>query len=139
MNLNIPILLAAIAMVENSPQHRIGAHGERSVYQITERVWRQHMGSIPFTWCTTSKSTATVCAQKHIAWIRPRLITGERFKNCDPAYPVGDSPYCIGVAWNAGLDAFNAGTAPYESILFGERVSNLYLEALKNNPLSPVP
>lgn len=92
MSLPISLLLAAIVATEASPQESIGRKGERSKFQITRAVWTQHMGTIPFVFCTDEPRMAEECARQHLRWIHQNM----------PAEVRGD-PWWVGAVWNCGL------------------------------------
>jgi hypothetical protein len=130
--ISIPLLLLAIAQVETGDATHphgndaaIGKHGERSRYQITERVWRQHMGSNPFTWATNRPDIATAVAHVHVKRLIEYLPQGR-----------GKDVIWVAIAWHSGVTRASTGrfrsTAhAKESLEYATRVKNIYDELLK--------
>lgn len=86
--MNLAVFLSALALVEsNGNDSAIGQHGERSKYQITRTVWRQHMAPLSFTKCCWG-ARAQLCASRHLRWL---------VKN-----GVSEYPWDLAYAWNAG-------------------------------------
>ena len=117
--LSLVFMLAALVLGEHTPQSVVGDHGERSVYQITEGVWRQHMGDLPFEYCTTRPATARECARRHVHWIQRQLAR---------ASLDAQDPRLIALVWNAGWTRFHEDRIPRSSAEFAEYVTNLYRE-----------
>ena len=117
--LSIPILLEAIEEVENTPNHYIGASGERSKYQITPTVWAM-WSSKPFESASSSRlpdlqETYRV-ARHHIHHIRAALHAKE----------APETPYLIALAWTAGLTAVLNDCASDRKKDYAQRVENIY-------------
>ncbi len=86
-----------------------GPCGELSRWQIIQAVWRQHMGSLPFS-AARDPALARTCAQRHIRWLiagieRRRLIA---------------TPQRVATAWHYGLSRAGQRTR------WGMEVANLY-------------
>jgi len=118
MTLDISILLICIALVETgNNQKAIGKAGERSKYQITRAVWREH-STKPFTEATNDPAMATIVAVSHINHcIVPFLQRNE--------FPVNAES--VARCWKAGCRGFTLG----RGIRYGERVNNLYQSRVK--------
>lgn len=118
MTLNLTILLAAIALVESGGNDAaIGRHGERSRYQITRTVWRQHMGRLPFVQCTTKPKLARQCAERHLGW----LVKNGVVKTSHP----------LAYSWNLGLFRYNYKPINWSSYSYAVRVDNTYHRLMK--------
>lgn len=108
-------LLATIAEIEcpGGWDGRTGPAGEASVWQITPRVWRQHMGTQPFrdAWNVLD---AERCARLHLRW----LAAGLQRHGYTP------TPARLALAWNLGL----TGALRREARLtdYARRAANLY-------------
>lgn len=108
-------MLAVIAEIEcpGGWNGRAGPAGEVSVWQITPRVWRQHMGRQPMAdaW---NVAEARECARRHLAWLAAGLDRA--------GYAV--TPARLGLAWNLGL----TGALRREARLtdYARRTGNLY-------------
>lgn len=90
-------LLWAIGQVENGSDSKPSVRGERSKYQITAAVWRQHEPRMPFTECKGGK--AWLVALNHLHWLDrhiPRVTLLERYERS----------WCLAYAWNAGLSHY---------------------------------
>lgn len=89
--INLSILLSAIALVESgNDDNAIGRHGERSRYQITATVWRQHEKRWPFG-AATNPIVAKRVASRHLRWF---------VRNGIP-----ETPWEMAYAWNCGRTA----------------------------------
>jgi hypothetical protein len=129
--ISIPLLLLAIAQVETGdathPQGNdaaIGKHGERSRYQIIERVWRAWTDR-PFVECTTKPILARYVANAELQWRMNRLTESRR-----------NDPIWVAVAWHSGLSRAKTGRFrsllhAKESLEYATRVKNIYDELLK--------
>lgn len=117
--LNTTRLLWAIAEVENTPNHVIGAAGERSRYQIKYIVWRAH-SSQPFAIASintlSARQEVNRVARAHLSTITRALTqAGE---------PV--SPYNLALCWTSGVSAALKGRATATKRDYAERVDALY-------------
>jgi hypothetical protein len=121
-------LLFCIALVETGNRDDlIGPGGERSRYQITERVWRDVLRSSwePFENCKGIMADSV--ARAHLLWL-------------DSSLP-GTSPleethrdYVLAGCWHGGLESFVRGRWNTKIVNYAGRVSNLY-----NDPALVVP
>lgn len=91
--MNLAVFLSALALVEsgNNP-HAIGHNGERSEYQMIRSVWKQHSGGYSFTLYSTDPVVSKVVANRRLNWI------------CKQGVP--RDPFCMALAWHAGVRGF---------------------------------
>lgn len=107
-------VLEAIHQVENPTDTiRVGRRGELGPFQFRPVVWRTYTQK-PFS-LAVDRTEAQAVAEMHFEWIRRGL---ERNK-------VEATPYFIGLAWNAGLQATLSGRASANSRHYAQRVANL--------------
>jgi len=119
-------VLEAIHQVENpTDTMRIGRRGELGPYQFRPIVWRMYTEK-PFS-LAADRTEAQVVAEMHFEWIRRGL---ERNK-------VEVTPYFIGLAWNAGLQATLNGRVSANSQGYAQRVANLVEHATKPAATEP--
>jgi hypothetical protein len=103
-------LLTCIAEVESGNRDdKVGSHGERSRYQITEVVWKQHT-TLPFDRC--HGFMAEYVARKHLLWLVENGVT-----------PL---PFPLALAWNGGLERWKAGKVFQRHHNYASRVNSLY-------------
>ena len=125
LSVDLPLLLDCIALVETGGDDtKIGKSGERSKYQIGEKVWIQHVSAEvhPFT----RRNFAAVCkgayarnvAMTHITWLHQSI---------------GPSVFAIALAWHVGLEGWRDARFQRSQRHYGERVRNLYRQQT-NNP-----
>lgn len=90
------IYLAALSQIESGGRdHKIGACGERSQYQLMKSAWDEIHPTLAFTKCKGKIATHTATA--HAVRIQRRLY--DQFRHdCSPA-----QFYC---AWNMGFTGF---------------------------------
>lgn len=106
--------LEAIHHLENPTNvTRPGAYGELGAYQFRPTTWRMHT-RVPFH-RANDRSVSDVVAVKHYDWLKRGLE-----KAGMPA-----TPYNIALAWNGGLSAVVAGTAPAVAHDYASRAANL--------------
>jgi hypothetical protein len=105
------IFLEALAMKETGAgwNGQPGPCGELSRWQIMPVVWRQHMGSVPFVRAFEEKQ-ARVCALRHIAWLRARIIAAGH----------KPTPERVATCWHYGASHRS------RSSVWGQEVANLY-------------
>lgn len=114
--INVDKLLDCIAQVETGRVDKArGAAGERTRWQITHTVWKQH-SKLPFN---SSKPEAERIARAHIAWIRTNLARN--------GFP--DWPYLIAVAWNGGMSVAYKADRPRRVEDYASRVTRLYVHS----------
>jgi len=107
-------VLEAIHQVENpTDTMRVGRWGELGPFQFRPVVWRTYTQK-PFS-LAVDRVEAQAVAEMHFDWIRRGL---ERNK-------IEVSPYFIGLAWNAGLQATLSGHTSANSQHYAQRVANL--------------
>lgn len=109
-------LLACIAQVETGNRdHLIGPNGERSRYQISIVVWRQHFGrSNDLSFIDDCHSWfASELAYRHFRWLQRHLRNA--------------NVYWLATAWRAGLSNVINGTN-YGTHSYATRVENLYVD-----------
>jgi hypothetical protein len=101
----------ALAMKETGLRWdgRPGLCGELSAWQITEKVWRQHMAPAPFS-DAREPALARVCALRHVRWLIAQI---ER-------RGLAVTPQCVATAWHFGLSRAARSTE------WGLEVANLY-------------
>lgn len=102
-------LLAAIAIVENSP-NMIGLRGERSVYQILPSTWRQY-SRIPIHNATAEEQhqvALSILRGFHQRLVRRGIVP---------------DVYNLALAWNGGP---NASRYKPSTINYAHRVLNVY-------------
>ncbi len=109
--IDVPRLVDALGMKETGLRWdgNPGPAGELSAYQITERVWRQHMAPRPFSHAR-DPALARVCAVKHVAWI----VTQLRRRG------LAVTPARVATVWHYGLSHAARRTQ------WGIEVANLY-------------
>lgn len=109
--IDISRFLEAIAFKETGTgwDGRPGPSGELSRYQITETVWRQHMGTLPFA-AARDPVMARTCAQRHIRW----LIAGIDRRS------LAVTPQRVATVWHYGLSRARRQTQ------WGLELANLY-------------
>lgn len=113
MTLNVAVLLWAIAQVESGGNDRlIGTSGERSKYQISATVWRQHTKE-PFSRCRGKR--ATEIATKHVRWLQRRVGNYR------------DDAYIVAYAYHVGLSSWEYNPKHRD---YACRVRSLYWERL---------
>ena len=108
-------LLQAIAQKEGQAQDAIGPHGERSIWGITQAVWRQHT-DWAFVGCTTDQFWARQVAIAHINWLAHELSKAG----------YAPSAYCIAAAWHLGLAGYVKLAKAGGESQSGREVANLY-------------
>lgn len=120
--------LSALGQVESGLNlNAIGAHGERSAWQIKKTVWKYHMGpAYPFEEYASSPEVSALCARRRYDWIEQRLRSRD----------IEITPENLAAVWNLGLTGalrrIYAGTALPE---YCTRVANLYRATLAVAPL----
>lgn len=127
-------MLEAIHQVENPKNTmRIGRRGELGPYQFRPVVWRAYSQK-PFS-LAADQAEAQVVAEAHYDWIKRGL---ERNK-------LEVTPYHIGLAWNAGLQATVNSRTSTQSRYYAQRVANLVehkdatASAITVTPTQPAP
>jgi len=124
----IPILLASIAAVETGGNPAaIGAHGEKSAYQITAATWQMHAkADEPFSLASAPDGeVAARIAEAHIIALTREL---ER-----AGVPVTVETLAQG--WNMGAHAaIKRRLKTAEPTDYATRVSALYADALAHRP-----
>jgi len=116
-------VLEAIHQVENpTDTMRIGRRGELGPYQFRPIVWQTYTQK-PFS-LAADRTEAQAVAEMHFEWIRRGL---ERNK-------MEVTPYFIGLAWNAGLQATLNGRVSANSQGYAQRVANLVEHASATKP-----
>lgn len=118
--IDLDMLLDCIAQVEGAATTHIGAHGERSRFQLMHSVWHDNTNE-PFT-AASSKHPHDLelqykVAMRHLEYLARRV---ER-----------PTVYRIAAAWNGGINAVNQGRFNDRMADYGKRVRNLYREAAK--------
>jgi hypothetical protein len=110
-------LLSAIAQVESGNRDElIGPRGERSRYQISETVWRQHRRWAAFDRCRGHAAYDVAFA--HLRWLDAKLPTNHTARR----------EYVLSWVWHGGLSSWDRKSARLHD--YANRVSNLYREAL---------
>jgi hypothetical protein len=121
-------VLEAIHQVENpTDTQRVGRWGELGPFQFRPVVWRTYTQK-PFS-LAVDRTEAQAVAEMHFEWIRRGL---ERNK-------VEVTPYFIGLAWNAGLQAALNGRTSANSQHYAQRVANLVEHASTIKPVVAEP
>lgn len=126
-SVDLLLLLRCIAEVETgNDDTKVGPKGERSRYQITEAVYRQHFGFPVYSACSEfSHRTFCVgdvahdCALRHVRWLDstiPRLSPMERDWR----------EYVLAWAWHGGRDSWIRNLNPHKNNNYAVRVTNLY-------------
>ena len=129
MTIHLSLLLSAIATVEsaNNPA-AIGAHGERSAYQMLEITWREHAKpEEAFILATSDPALAEQIAEAHIISLTRQL---ER-----AGVPV--TPASLARAWHSGPTAAIRAALHHTGVTPGgyvERVTAIYSEAVAKLP-----
>lgn len=102
--------LECVSSVETgNDDSKVGKSGERSKYQISLIVWRQHTTQ-PFYLC--KGTLATAIAIRHVVWLKRNLLI--------------KTPHWLAYAWNAGLASAAAPHVNTNAYNFAQRVENLY-------------
>jgi len=111
----------AILQCENTPWEKIGLYGERSSYQITECVWKQHTIAA-FTWASDPHPACRRMVDKlviaHLAWICRTLKAD--------GYTL--TPYIVAEVWKGGIGRFRRMQMRPPDIQYAIRCNNLYAE-----------
>lgn len=112
-SLDLSRLLACIALVETGGDDtRIGKSGERSKYQIGEKVWDQHMRETCFCFERDCHTTlATLVAWRHSQWLHTHI---------------GPNVFALALGWHVGLENWRTARFQLPQRYYGERVRNLY-------------
>lgn len=129
--MNLTIFLAALALVEsgnddNAYNRRSGARG---CYQITSKVWGQHVGGLPvvFKKAGHSRWWSNVVAERHIEWLK--------------ANGVPDQPWDLAYAWHYGLTGYKKHGMKHPSqnmcCCHACRVERIFREAKDEYALRP--
>lgn len=119
-------MLEAIHQVENpNDTLRIGRRGELGPFQFRPVVWQRYTQK-PFS-LAANPAEALLVAEMHYDWIKRGLVRNGREV----------TPYSIGLAWNAGLNATLTGHASENSRQYATRVANLVEHDAK--PATPEP
>ena len=109
--------LHALAEVESGDDpNKVGAAGERTRWQITPEVWKQHLLNWPFAKFSGFHALARKCADMHLRWlIRSLEVDG-----------VCITPSTLATCWrfglHGGMELIKAGKIPDSA----NRVRNLY-------------
>lgn len=133
-SVDLSLLLHCIAQVETGNNDlKIGPKGERSRYQISEKVWYQHWPTRPFYRCRGDAAMYT--AVDHICWLDRNLTYGvwDTFKT----YPLA---WC----WHGGLESWTDYNSNRKSMSlntrntvrlcnYATRVCNLYDDARRGS------
>ncbi len=116
--MNLSAFLLAIAMVEsgNNPA-AVGRHGERTEFQISRAVWRQHSPDRPFG---EPGAVAFATARIHTRWLVENMPLDVRY-----------DPWWIAAAWNGGLSRcqkahWTKSRLPASVRNYADRVVRLY-------------
>lgn len=119
--LDVPRLAEAIRLAEATPNEHVGAAGERSSWQITPAVWREH-SSAPHWWASSERMVCRAETRRvvlrHLDRLRVRLATAR------PSLP--DTPFYVALAWAAGPTATLTGTASGAKLEYAARAQNCY-------------
>jgi hypothetical protein len=109
--------LEAIHQMEN-PRNltRPGPFGELGPYQFRSSTWQMHTKT-PFE-RALDRQTSDMIAVRHYDWLKRHLEEAH----------VPATPYNIALAWNGGLNAAIAGSAPRIAHDYAARVANLTAE-----------
>ena len=114
---NYDVLVDSISQVE-SPQGKMGKAGERTTFQFTRAVWKQH-STLPFVQSQQNPVEARRVAIAHCQWLSRNVYS--------------PTPYRIALAWNAGATAANRNSVNRRQADYARRVVNIYEEALHNH------
>lgn len=121
MSLCINTLLLALALVEsNNNDYAVGSSGERSRYQITERVWKQHT-KYDFKKWAHQKGTARTVAICHVKWLQAHV------PKC-----YHDDPYYLALCWRYGRSGASKRYWHYHQNSYAQRVANIYHAIIDN-------
>ena len=111
----------AILQCENTPWTTPGASGERSSYQITEAVWKQHT-TAAFSWASDPRPEWRRFTDKlviaHLAWICQRIkLRGYTL-----------TPWAVAAFYKGGYGRFFNGPLRDSDVRYAVRCENLYAE-----------
>lgn len=131
-------LLQCIAAVETGgDDSKVGLRGERSKYQITYAVWRQHMPHMPkrADWARNCRgAVADALADRHARWLMAQNQNTEV------------SVYWFAYCWHRGLTGFETDQRTFEfrrgwtpAQDYARRVVNLYGKEYIRNVSRPQP
>jgi hypothetical protein len=115
----VPKFLDAIAQVESENDwKKIGAKGERTIWQFKRATWNQHARGVPFELSAEPqfRSYAEKVAREHVAWLILKLT--ERNLPITPE----NTATCWRFGFSQGSRLIRQGKIPDSS----QRVRNLY-------------
>lgn len=135
-SLDLQLLLYCIAEVETgNDDTKIGPGGERSRYQISEVVWRQHQDLthrdsewMKWYWQQCCKGDdAERVAMRHLLWLNSHLPHTTSLET-----DLRD--YCLAWCWRGGLHAWKTNHPSNRINInnYAVRVSNLYQDYLRH-------
>ncbi len=130
MTINLAYLLVAIASVESGGNNlAVGKAGERSRFQISESVWRQHAGEKGVTAGDFATNAATHevahrVAEAHVVWLARQLEAHKR--------PV--TVEALALAWHLGAVGERNGPHTPAQVDYAARVAALYAESVASQP-----
>jgi hypothetical protein len=120
--------LAALSQIESgNNDHKVGAAGELSRYQIRTAVWKQHFkGHKPQL---SNPDEAARCAKVHTLWLLYKYQEANGWREASAA-----QFYCM---WNMGYAGFRrrgylTTNCPREVRERAERYANIYTSLLNN-------
>lgn len=115
--IDLQLLLDCIALVETGGDDtKVGKSGERSKYQIGEKVWYQNESLPHETYCHGVRARRV--AAEHISWLHQHI---------------GPSVFAIALGWHVGLENWRAARFQLPQRYYGERVRNLYRQYTRNS------
>lgn len=120
--IDIPTFLLALSLVESGGDDlAIGKHGERSRFQITEAVWKQHT-NVSFVKYAKNPGIARNVATRHVERLTP-LIEKRR---------VEVDPVSLALAWRYGIKGMNRAKNTRPGQDYAIRVHNIYWSIMGN-------
>jgi hypothetical protein len=128
MSHDLSTKLAALGQIESgNNDHKVGAVGELSRYQIRPAVWKQHFKG--YKQNLSDPDEAARCAKVHALWLMHKYSEANGWREASAA-----QFYCM---WNMGYAGFRrrgylTTNCPREVRERAERFANLYV-ALKEN------
>lgn len=125
-HIDLPSMMAAIVAVENTPRYLPGRNGERSEFQLTEAVWRQH-SRMPFSWASSNKPH---CIQETQRVVRAHLKWIFRCLHSDGQVI---TPYSVGAIYKVGWKHFCEFQLTPEDQEYAYRIATVYQEELQKD------
>lgn len=116
-------MIAAIQATENTPRNVIGAAFERSEFQITPDVWREHT-TAPFDWASRSDPK---CVAETRFVMEKHLIKIIMFISDVRGYSM--TPYTVACIYKGGMRRWYENRLRPQDLDYAHRCANLYADS----------